>query len=63
MKKFKLEIILEVEDILEASDILLLESDIIDGFEITRMLQDEEDSICENFYIKDARFVSCKELK
>jgi hypothetical protein len=60
MKKIKLEVMLEVEDNIEASDIVIWNSDVIDGFEISRNSRWDDD-VTVNFFLKECRLISCIE--
>ena len=63
MKKIKLEVILEVEDNIKASDIRVDGHDVIDGFEITRNLLNDEDDVTGNFYLRVAKILKCEETE
>lgn len=59
MKTIRITVDVVVNDDLSASDILLLESDVIDGFELTR----SGDDLTDTFHMLSASVVEAKELK
>ena len=62
MKKIRLEVILTVSDDIDANDITVTSSDVIDGFEISRNLKSLTDDVTENFYLKDCNIVAVREI-
>ena len=57
MKTFEIVVFVTTDDSVNEGDIALLESDVIDGFEITR----REGDITNEFLLKSAYIESCKE--
>jgi hypothetical protein len=58
MKKFKITIIVETEDVFDPADFVLPPHDVIDGFELTRLGGD----VTDTFKMKSAFISSVEEV-